>query len=138
MYSNRQIFDNLVVEMDSIDEPIKTHHYPRISLLSIGVQTPLLILLVISLLIQTHSYYALDKYILGNKFIEKLKTDPNDESFFSVISPADKEWIVAEEQYLNQAFGMQRIPKEKLNELIEAEPGTRLITRIPFYDILSN
>ena len=71
------------------------------------------------------------------KKVERAVNSNKTQTYFESLRPADKEWLVAEEEYLQYQYKIVRIQPDKLIQLKKSEPGPRQIITTPFYDLLA-
>ena len=121
MYSNRQTFENVAYEIKFLyDTPHPEHHIiPSIFRLSPG--TPLLLLLVISLLFQLKHIFKTERLCFSKKTWSRLKIKPNEDCFFSTVPQKDKDFLNNLEHYLQENFEMCRIGNDKLQHLMKSK-----------------
>ena len=58
--------------------------------------------------------------------------------FFSALSIEDKDWLNSQERRLREQYAINRVPEKKLEQMMSAEPGSKQIVGLPFFDILDN
>ena len=58
--------------------------------------------------------------------------------FFSALSIEHKDWLNSQEKDLRVSHGINRVPEEKLSQMMAAPDGRKQIIGVPFYDILDN
>jgi hypothetical protein len=95
--------------------------------------------MVLHLIMVLAAMADIEKHLYKPKTLEILKKNHVQHgNYYSALSLADKMWFKAEEDFLRQRYGIERTPAERLDKMMATNPGEKIMTRIPFYDMLAN
>lgn len=102
MYSNRQVFENVVVFKERLSETTRYDHQILESITRLSPGSPLLLLGLIQFLIIARKYYnPKDRELKSYKTWKKLEHKLSKAHFTRCLSPGQRKRIISEEKYLN-------------------------------------
>jgi len=145
MYSNRQIFENVVIPIRNQRDVQQHGHELGETLLRLSPGTPFLVVLLIQIIIQTDTLAAwfcckkiqrtLKIKRVNQEDVEAFKSKA---PFFSVINKSDKVKLMQEEYFLSKNFGINRIDPQKIKEMMSTKHQQQLISKAKKLKITPN
>lgn len=98
MFSNRQIFENIVLPIEFLkDVPRMNHTIIESVFFNLNPGSPFLILLIIQIIFEISMQMNIDSKFGSEKIKHFLERPPDNEPFFKTISESDKDWFFGEE-----------------------------------------
>ena len=117
MLSNRQIFENKVIPINSTFEPKRYGHHMIDCLFKVSPGTPFLVLFAIELFLFIIPWdNILYDYITRSKIIHKLGHFTNNTEFFTNLIPRDREYLLIKEEFMID-HQLNRIDRKRLQEI---------------------
>jgi len=139
MFSNRQIFENVVEPIDFSNSVVRYGHTFKSIFERIYPGDPLIIFMIVHLIACLASNTSIQKKLYNPETLQLLKTNNNKHgNYYSSLSLADKMWFQAEEEFLRKRYGIERIAQARIDKMMKTPPGDKTMTRVPFYDMLAN
>ena len=123
MFTNCQIFDNVVKSINYLGDHVSYEHTIYGSLTTFKPGWPFLFLGLIIIVGRIIDFMDFEKYFYSSDIKELLKKKPKSESFYQIISKSDKLWLLAEERFLKKQYGIHRLQKGVYGKIKTAKPG---------------
>lgn len=139
MLSQSQIFDGWVnVKANTLTFMPTGHDFSTLE--SVGQATPLLLLtgaMLIIFLAQQFFKKTLKRYGFGFSGT-KIEVDENLPNFYQAVKLAEADWLVAENAYYTDKYGMKMITNELASRLDATQLAKKPIQGIHWYSLLAN
>jgi hypothetical protein len=100
MYTNCQMFDNIVIPIEYIDHIVLSGHTIGNSITNIKPGWPFLILFLVMILFRIMEYFGWEKYIQSSEIKDFMNLKSKKEEFVNIISSSDKKWFLSENNFL--------------------------------------